>query len=95
MALGVMLPLVLLVLDAWPLARVRRGTLVALAVEKLPLLSLSVVFGALAVWGQAQFPETLSNWTDHTLGERLVQALYGLAFVLLNASLLPAARNAR
>ena len=79
-ALGVTLPLVLLVLDAWPLARLRRGSAVALVVEKLPLFALSAVFGALAVWGQAQFSHTLSNWEDHTLSERLVQALYGLFF---------------
>jgi len=79
-AIGVTLPLVLLVLDAWPLRRLTRGSAVALVVEKLPLFALSAVFGALAMWGQAQLPETMPDWSQHTLGMRLVQALYGLFY---------------
>ena len=79
-ALGVTLPLVLLVLDVWPLQRLRRSSALALLVEKLPLLALSVTFGVLAMWGQAQYAETFMSWEHHTLSERLLQAAYGLFY---------------
>ncbi len=75
---GMTLAAVLLVLDVWPLKRERdwRG----LVFEKLPFAVLGVVFGVLAMWGQAALPEALASWSDHTLVERMAQAFYGLAF---------------
>jgi hypothetical protein len=115
------LPPVLLVLDAWPLGRWRAsvassrarasvagsvgtsgegsvGTnlassvagssvparhflaLLDLIAEKAPFFALSAIFAALAMWGQASIPGALVSWSDHTLGERIVQCFYGLAF---------------
>jgi tetratricopeptide (TPR) repeat protein len=83
-ALGVMLPLALLVLDVWPLRRWSRpdgpSALAALVVEKLPFLALSSVFGALAIWGQSRHPEAMMQLEYHAAGERVVQSLYGLWF---------------
>jgi tetratricopeptide (TPR) repeat protein len=123
--LAMVLPVVLLVLDVWPLGRARaaielargrnaadtrranehpispdRGarsrdhgardsqlqrpsfslTLLDLVLEKAPLFALAFVFGALAMWGQASIPGALVSWSDHTLGERILQCFYGLAF---------------
>ena len=75
------LPAVLLVVDLWPLRRVRDArTLVAAAIEKGPLLALSVVFARVAVWGQQWIPGLMASWTEHTLGERVLQAFFGLVF---------------
>jgi tetratricopeptide (TPR) repeat protein len=49
-AMAVTLPAVLLLFDHWPLRRERR--LVALVVEKLPLIALSAVASVLAMWAQ-------------------------------------------
>ena len=49
----VTLPLVLLLLDAWPLRRWRRGAALRLVAEKVPLLALSVAASAVAVASQA------------------------------------------
>ncbi len=81
-------PLALLVLDAWPFGRLEGATAsrsicrraADLVLEKSPWFALSAVFGALAVWGQSAQGTALVSWTDHTLGERLVQCLYGLAW---------------
>jgi tetratricopeptide (TPR) repeat protein len=49
----VLLPLLLLLLDWWPLGRLRRGAVRAALAEKLPFAALSVVFAALTAAGQA------------------------------------------
>ncbi|HEV8112725.1 MAG TPA: tetratricopeptide repeat protein [Planctomycetota bacterium] len=87
--LALVLPAVLLVLDAGPLRRARglRGFGAAL-VEKLPLLVLAFLFARIAVWGQASSPSLMASWTDHTLGERVLQAFHGLAFYV-RATLFP------
>lgn len=79
-ALTVVLPLVLLVLDVWPLKRAQRSAWTALALEKLPLFGLALVAGSLAAWAQVRTGEALADWSSHSLGERLAQAAYGLAF---------------
>ncbi|HVN38204.1 MAG TPA: tetratricopeptide repeat protein [Myxococcota bacterium] len=48
----VSLPIVLLLLDLWPLARVRRESLLPLVLEKLPLFALTALFIALAWFAQ-------------------------------------------
>ena len=83
-AIGVALPIALVLIDVWPLRRWRRGDgarpLAALAIEKSPLVALSLIFGALAVWGQASQAEALMLLERHGIGERVAQALYGLWF---------------
>jgi len=51
-----------------------------LVLEKAPLVALAFIFGALAMWGQASIPGALVSWSEHTLGERILQCFYGLAF---------------
>ncbi len=83
-AWGIVLPAVLLVLDAWPLRRLagerplrRWGLLLA---EKAPLLAGSLVFMRLAGWAQASQGGTMLAIEDHGLVERAAQGFYGLAF---------------
>ena len=79
--LALVLPLVLLVADVWPLRRAKDlRTFVLCAVEKLPMLVLSVLFARIAFWGQRWIPGVMVSWEDHTLGERILQAFHGLAF---------------
>ena len=83
-AWGIVLPAVLLVLDAWPLRRFaderplrRWGLLLA---EKAPVVAGSLVFMRLAGWAQASQGGTLLAVEDHGLLERAAQGCYGLAF---------------
>ena len=71
-ASGMTLALVLVGLD---LLQGRRSW-----VDKLPYLAAGVIAGALAYMGQAAQPQAVASWDDHTLGERLLQACYGLVF---------------
>jgi protein O-mannosyl-transferase len=83
-AWGIALPAILLVLDAVPLRRSRGPTRawIPLALEKLPLVALSAIFGSLAVWAQSSQADAMPSWGEHTLAERSIQALHGLAFPL-------------
>jgi tetratricopeptide (TPR) repeat protein len=79
--LAIVLPLVLFVADVWPLRRARDlRTSLACAVEKLPMLALSVLFARIAFWGQQWIPGLMASWEEHTLWKRTLQAFYGLAF---------------
>jgi len=93
------LPLVLLLLDAWPLGRAhweegeRRARIAGLLLEKLPLFVLSGLFafvGALAKSGPGSGMRSLA---EHGPVERLLQATYGLGFypwkTLVPTGLLP------
>jgi Tfp pilus assembly protein PilF len=80
-ALG--LPVVLLVLDVYPLGRLGRDrwlTLEARGVyrEKVPFAILSAVFGALALWARAQHMTS----AGHTWETRVARACYGVWFYL-------------
>jgi tetratricopeptide (TPR) repeat protein len=87
--LALVLPFVLLVADVWPLRRAKDlRTFAACAVEKLPMLALSVLFARIAFWGQHAIPGVMVSWQDHTLGERALQAFYGLSFYV-GKTLLP------
>lgn len=106
-AWGMVMPALLLVLDAWPLRRLsapevagaegaaglRRRALLALLLEKAPFLAASGVFGWLARWAQLAQQGNLDFWQDHGPLERIVQALYGIAFyparTLLPTGLVP------
>jgi hypothetical protein len=75
------MPALLLVLDVWPLRRVRGpGAVWRLVAEKAPFVALTLVFARLATWAQAGAGEAMRALSDHGPGERLVQALYGLAW---------------
>jgi protein O-mannosyl-transferase len=74
----VTLPITLLLLDVWPLARRDRG-LAWLLAEKLPLLALSLVVSAVTIWtqhGAGAVPELATR----SVGDRIATALvnYGL-----------------
>jgi len=93
-AWGIVVPALLLVLDVWPLGRLhsavaarggvwpasRFAARAQLVIEKLPLVVLSLVFMALAAWAQSSQVHTMRGIAEHTLGERLLQAAYGLAW---------------
>src|SRR5262245_57582699 len=74
----VTLPIVLLLLDVWPLGRRAQG-LARLAAEKLPLLALSLAASAVTLWTQHGAGAVVELAT-RPIGERLETALinYGL-----------------
>jgi tetratricopeptide (TPR) repeat protein len=79
-AVSMALPMVLLVLDAYPLRRLGRGRGPGAAtalLEKLPFLAVSAVVAGMAVWARAG-----SLRSADVLGPagRLAQAAFGLAF---------------
>ena len=82
-AWGITLPVVLLVLDVFPLRRWQAGSGVSgisrLALAKWLLLPLAAGAALLAARAQSSAQATLSL-AEHGLVERIVQAVYGLAF---------------
>jgi Flp pilus assembly protein TadD len=66
--MGVTLPLVLLVLDWWPLGRGGRGSLARLAVEKTPLWLASLAAGGITLLAQNR---AIASLQEFSLGERL------------------------
>jgi tetratricopeptide (TPR) repeat protein len=83
----VTLPVTLLLLDIWPLARRDRG-LAWLAAEKLPLLALSLVVSAVTIWTQ-HGAGAVPGLAVRSLGDRIATALvnYGLYLGKLAAPL--------
>jgi tetratricopeptide (TPR) repeat protein len=75
----VVLPVVLLVLDWYPLGRLRPRTRRGAVVEKIPFLALSLVFGLVAAIGQAR-NDWLYPLSEHSLPARIAQSCYGLVF---------------
>lgn len=75
------LPLVLLIIDAYPLDRVRRVGIARLAIEKLPFVALSAAVGALTL-GILAGHRLLVNLGTMDLAQRLAVSGYGLAFYL-------------
>jgi tetratricopeptide (TPR) repeat protein len=76
------LPVVLIILDVYPLARYRRRNAqgagaTTLLLEKLPLVLLSLITAYLAILAKSG---SMKASADHTLPERLMQAAYGLLF---------------
>lgn len=94
-ATGMTLPIVMLLLDAWPLGRLsqsreeRRRALL----EKLPFLVIAVVFAYIAIRGQASEPDTLRDISKHGIVARLAQVAYAVCFypwkTLVPTTLLP------
>ena len=88
-AWGMVVPAVLLLLDLYPLRRIRRPTdrqsirrLRGALADKVPYLLLAVPFMVLAYLAQKSEVGTMRSWEDHTLLERIAQACYGLVFYL-------------
>lgn len=73
--MGVTIPVTLLLLDGWPLGRLKspRG-LVPLVIDKLPLFALSAVFGLLAIFTQHAVGATDSG-AGWTLSTRVVHVM--------------------
>lgn len=74
-AIAVTLPLVLLIVDAWPLRRWPAEC----AREKLPMLGLAAALGGVAVAAQ-RGARASATWADHPLSARLAQTAYALVF---------------
>jgi len=70
----VTLPLILLLLDYWPLNRSLNKNRLRLIVEKLPLLAVSVIFGLITIFTQNQ-AEALSTLSEISLSDRMANAL--------------------
>lgn len=76
-AIGITFPLVLLVVDWYPLRRLGKRAVV----EKIPFLLLSLGAAAQAAAAQGGI-DTVRPVRDYAVAERLSQAAYGLAFYL-------------
>ena len=86
--MGITLPVVLFVLDVYPLRRLGGGPgrwlgsgVRAVWLEKSPFLLLALIGGVLALVGKAE-GGLLVSVEQHGVGSRLVQALFGLSFYL-------------
>jgi hypothetical protein len=87
-ASGITLPLVLLVLDVYPLRRfgwppqdwfvLKRR---AIWLEKIPYVIVAILSGAVAVAAQGE-SDALKDLAQHTIAQRIAQAFYGLVFYL-------------
>ena len=82
------LPVVLLLLDIYPLRRLRGGLLAwykpplrKVLWEKLPFLGLALLFAATALFAQ-HITKTLKPLAEYDVASRIAQALYGLVFYL-------------
>ena len=82
----VTLPLVLLLLDAWPLGRLReRGDLPALAWEKAPFFALAAGAGAITFWAQRR-AGVVADLGGPALGTRAANALVSAARYILQTA---------
>ena len=75
-ASGVVMPLLLLVLDAWPLRRPMRRALA----EKIPFAVLAAPFAWIAVWGQASQTGEMRSLGEQGVLARLAQSAYAAVF---------------
>lgn len=87
-ATAITLPLLLIILDLYPLQRLRGSVRTWFSAdsrrvfgEKLPFLLLSVIFGLVALWAQ-QASGALRPVQQYFLSYRLGQAFYGICFYL-------------
>lgn len=80
------LPLVLLVLDVYPLGRWERDRR-RMIVDKIPLLIMAVLGGMRAIQAQ-RTAGAMSSLSEHDLTARIAQACYGLTFYV-HKTLLP------
>jgi Tfp pilus assembly protein PilF len=83
-AAGIMLPVVLLILDVYPLRRLaaaERGQRAAVLIEKLPFVALSVAAAGL-VYAAKSAHTMVAPLAEHGIVQRLAQAAYGLIFYI-------------
>jgi Tfp pilus assembly protein PilF len=78
-AWGITLPVVLLILDAYPLRRWEPGKRGAVLAEKIPYVALAIAAGVVAYLAQNR-SGAMNLVEGHTLVDRLVQSGYGLFF---------------
>ena len=78
----VTLPVLLLLLDAWPLRR--RGPWSHLVIEKAPLLAMSIATGVMTIVAQQQ-AETVGTLAGYPLGVRVANAIVATATYLWKA----------
>ncbi len=80
-AAGMMLPIVLLALDVYPLRRfatVRRGARLWLVLEKVPYALAATAAAVLAFYAKQSF--FMRPLAQHGMTERIMQSMYGLCF---------------
>ncbi|MCK6456764.1 MAG: tetratricopeptide repeat protein [Phycisphaerae bacterium] len=94
-ATGITLPIILLILDGYPLRRLAQngGAISRLVLEKVPFALLAAAFAALAIHGQATESD-LSTLSDVGLLERVLIAGHAAAFYVWK-TLLPIGLHAR
>ncbi|MEQ8763763.1 MAG: hypothetical protein RL885_07545 [Planctomycetota bacterium] len=80
-AWGMTLPVVLLLLDIYPLGRWASESRRRLIFEKVPFMILASGAAMVAALAQGH-AEAIYTWDEHGLGDRLLQAGYGLGFYL-------------
>jgi len=86
-AMGMTLPLVLLILDAWPLRRFQREKPKSVLLEKLPYLAVMAAAAALSAWAQTSAGAVYSL-REYPPSQMLGQPGYRLSFYVLK-TLLP------
>jgi Flp pilus assembly protein TadD len=79
-SMGVTLPIILLLLDWYPLQRLRTGLRAAL-IEKSPYIVLAAIFAAAAMHAQKSVHAVLT-FEEYGVLPRIAQAAYGLVFYL-------------
>ena len=86
-AWGITLPVILLVLDCYPLRRVAlrwpeavSPAAVRVVIEKLPFVAIAGWAAVMAANAQATAAYTMKSLAEHGVAARVAQALYGLAF---------------
>jgi len=94
-AWGMALPLIMLVLDLYPIRRVREDPNASrthqffiLLYQKIPFILLSLFAGVTAIMAQRTVDWGVMSLTKYSLSSRLAQALYGIAYYPLR-TLLP------
>jgi hypothetical protein len=80
-AWGMTFPVVLLILDVYPLARVRRHGWRRMLTEKA-LYAVPAAAAVAMAWRAQSSVEEMRSLVEHGLGARLAQAAYGLCFYL-------------
>ncbi|MBV8879352.1 MAG: tetratricopeptide repeat protein [Planctomycetaceae bacterium] len=77
--LGMTLPVVLVLIDAWPLGRFRRERPTAVLIEKLPFVALMLTAAAVSAWAEHAVKAVYSV-QDYPLVQSLAQPGYRISF---------------
>lgn len=78
-ALGMALPIVLLVIDVFPLRRHEATPWTKLFLEKLPFFACAIASGLVALGAQSE-AGALAGAAEHGVASRIAQAFYGIVF---------------